>query len=324
MPRRQTVNRTGLERIEGVQPHAAWVGFVCLGCSAANFVPIGARLLDPEAAFDTANWQCTKCGYSHCKDTNLPFSNWPTAFTDHKSLRAERFWRGFFRIATEYPESYWKQCNTCGRILPFQAFSKHAGWGPLQRQMECRSCKGAINAMLNPRRTKQQLHEASARRRIAELLLQGENQTIAPDELFARFGGRCFKTKRALDIRDRKSWAIDHVLPSRYLYPLSVENAALLCAEANNAKRDGWPSQFYTNNELIELSRLTGADLTLLASREPIVNADIDVNGCVSRFLKVRERSDLPKRLAELKRLLSGYHLLSRLSAQNRRLLGLE
>ena len=61
-------------------------------------------------------------------------------------------------------EAYWKQCNTCGRILPGRAFSGHAGWGPLEKQMECRSCKAVINTNLNPKRTKEQLHESSARR----------------------------------------------------------------------------------------------------------------------------------------------------------------
>jgi len=324
MPRRKTKNRTGLQRIEGVPFHDAWIAFVCLKCSELNLINVGTQLLDPQTAFQTASWPCRKCGYKHCRSTDLPFPNWPREFTEHTSVRAERFWLGFFRIATEHPESYWKQCNTCGRILPFHAFSKHSGWGPLQRQMECRSCKGAINAVLNPRRTKQQLHEASVRRRIADMLLEGENRDISPEDLFVRFGGRCFKTKKPLNINDRKSWAIDHILPSKYLYPLTVENAALLSAEANNNKRDRWPSEFYTNNELIELSKITGADLTLLASRSPVVNPNIDVNACVSRFLKVRERSNLPKRLRELKELLEEYSLVGRLSPHNKRMLGFD
>jgi hypothetical protein len=322
MARRKTRNVTGLARLPGVSVHHAWVAFVCLKCSELNLIDVGTQLPESQTAFETARWPCRKCGYTHRKEADLPFTTWPREFTDHSSIRAQRFWLGFFRIATEHSESYWKQCNTCGRILPFSAFSKHAGWGPLERQMECRSCKGAINAELNPRRTRQQLHEASARRRVADLLLEGENQSISPEELFARFGGKCFKTKKPLSIKDRKSWAIDHILPSRYLYPLTRENAALLSAGANNNKRDRWPSEFYTNNELIELSRLTGADLSVLASRTPIVNPHIDVNACVSRFLKVRERSDLPKRLAELKKLLLEYDLVAKLSLANRRLLG--
>jgi len=61
----------------------------------------------------------------------------------------------------------------------------------------------------------------------------------------------------------------------------------------------------------------------LLASREPIVNRNIDVNACVTRFLKVRERSNLKKRLDDLRKLLSDYALLDQLSPQNKKMLGL-
>ena len=99
---------------------------------------------------------------------------------------------------------------------------------PLERQMECRACKAVINAKLNPKRTKRQLHEASVRRRVADLLLEGENETIDPKALFKRFGGKCFKSGKKLDIAKRRMWAIDHILPSKFLYPLTTANAALL------------------------------------------------------------------------------------------------
>ncbi len=278
--------------------------------------------MDPKSAYKTAEWKCDKCGYLHSKDSDLPFEHWSEDFTVAESIKAQRFWEAFFRIATEQPESYWKQCNTCGRILPFNAFSKHSGWGPLERQMECRSCKGAINAVLNPKRTKEQLLESSVRRRIADLLLEGVNEAIDIDDLFRRFGNRCFKTKHLLDIKKRDTWAIDHILPSKWLYPLTKENAALLSAEANNNKRDKWPSEFYTNNELIELARITGADLGLLSSRTPIINTDINVDKCVERYLHVREISHLPKRIGELKKILMDYSLIDKLSRRNKKLLG--
>jgi hypothetical protein len=279
--------------------------------------------MDPEVAFTSVEWACKNCGYVHGRNSDLPFPNWPREFTKHSTLKAERFWMGFFRIATEHTASYWKQCNTCGKILPFHAFSKHTGWGPLERQMECRSCKGAINAVLNPRRTKEQLHESSVRRRVADLLLKGENQPINHEELFQRFSGKCFKTGKPLDIKKRGTWTVDHILPSLYLYPLTVENAALLSKEANEAKKARWPSDFYTNNQLIDLSKLTGADLNLLASQAPIINRNIDVNACVSRFLKVREHSNLSKRLQELRKLIMDYSLLSQLSSDNKKILGI-
>lgn len=322
MARRKTVNQTGISRVEGIPYHDAWVGYQCVNCKETNVVHIGQDLLDPTEAYDTCAWECEFCEYLHSKESDLPFDNWEDEYNSSESITAERFWRGFFRTATEHPESYWKQCNVCSRIMPFQSFSKHTNWGPLERQMECRGCKGAINAVLNPKRTKQQLHESSVRRRIADLFLDGENEFIDIEALFKRFDGKCFKTKKPLDINDRSSWNIDHILPSKWLYPLKVENAALLSNEANAAKKAKWPSKFYTNNELIELAKITGGNLKLFTAENPIINREIDVNRGVERYLQVREKSDLPKRIKEIKKILLFYKLTENLSEGNKKLLG--
>lgn len=295
---------------------------MCIKCHHLNHVIIGQELITPAMAYETASWKCEKCRYIHSKDSPLPFKNWPAAHTVKQSLQARRFWLGFFRTCTEYPSSYWKQCNACERILPFAAFSRHKGWGALELQMECRGCKGAINAILNPLRTAQQLHESAVRRRVADLLLQGMNTPVDIDALFARFNSKCFKCEKRLDQKDRRTWEIDHILPSRYLFPLKRENAALLCLGCNNSKHGRWPSEFYTNNELIELSRITGADLSLLASATPVINREIDVNSGVARYLKVREHSNLAKRIKELKELLADYDLVEDLTPENRKILG--
>ena len=323
MARRETKNRTGINRIEGVSTNDAWIAYVCLDCLSLNTVNVGQRLLTPTEALEEAVWRCTQCGFVHSKEADIPFPNWDEEHRSSDSNPAESFWRGFFRNATEHPESYWKQCNVCNRILPFAEFSRHVGWRPLERQMECRACKGAINGVLNQKRTSQQLHESSVRRRVADLLLENEDQTLDLDDLFERFEGRCFKTKRPLDRMQRDSWAVDHILPSKWLYPLTVENAALLSREANENKRDKWPSEFYTNSELIELARITGADLSLLSRSSPIVNQAIDVNRGVERYLQVREQSDLAKRVREITKIIQFYGLEDQLSEENRRLLGL-
>lgn len=323
MARRKTKNITGLPRIEGIPYHDAWVSFICLSCNRLNNINVRDKLLDSHKTYENAEWECSNCGFIHNKNIDLPFKNWPEEFIHATSIKAQRFWQAFFRIATEHPESYWKQCNVCGRILPFAAFDKHTGWGPLQRQMECRSCKGAINAVLNPKRTKEQLHESSVRRRIADLFLEGENQTIDINDLFERFGHKCFKTKKRLDIKKRRTWAIDHILPSKWLYPLTRENAALLSRGANESKGEKWPSQFYTNNELIELAKISGADLGLISSKTPIMNDNVDVNKCVNRYLKVREKSNLKKRINELKKIIKNYGFVDKLTDGNKKILGL-
>ena len=326
MSRRKTKHKTGITRLEKILYHDVWVAFVCLKCRKLNTVIIGKELLSPEEAYKIARWKCKYCKYVHSSKSQLPFKEWPKEFTKAGSVHARRFWEAFFRISTEFREAYWKQCNVCGRILPFSAFSRHAGWGSLERQMECRSCKGAINAKLNPLRTKEQLYESSLNRRVADLLLEGENEKISFNffkKLFKKFDSKCFKTKKLLDIKDRKSWAVDHILPSKYLYPLTVKNAALLSREANNSKGKKWPSEFYTNSELVKLSKITGANLNLLSRKKPIINPHIDVDACITRFLRVREKSDLPKRLKELRKLLIAYDLIDKLSKKNKQILGL-
>jgi hypothetical protein len=123
---------------------------------------------------------------------------------------------------------------------------------------------------------------------------------------------------------ERDTWAIDHILPSKYLYPLRRENAALLSRSANDNKRDKWPSKYYTNNELIDLARITGANIDLISREQPIMNHNIDVNRGVERYLQVREQSDLPKRVKEIKKILQVYDLVGNLSDENKRFLGLE
>ena len=324
MTRRQAKNRTGIPRIEGIPYHDAWVAFVCIKCGTFSVFRFGRRIWTPEDAYEAAEWKCAKCGFVHSRESNLPFMSWPARLRTASRLATQRFWRAFFRSATEQKESYWKQCNTCGRILPFQAFSRHERWGPLERQMECRACKAVINSKLNPRRTADQLHEGGFRRRVADMLLKGQNERIGLKALFRRFDGKCFKTKMPLDIKQRRTWAVDHILPSKYLYPLTVKNAALLSHDANENKHDQWPSKFYKNNELIRLAQITGADLGLLSSAEPVINPNIDVNACVKRALVVREHSNLPKRIAALKRFFESYGLVDRLSQKNKNLLGLK
>ena len=96
----------------------------------------------------------------------------------------------------------------------------------------------------------------------------------------------------------------------------------MLSTEANSAKKAKWPSKFFTNNELIELARITGGNLKLFTAENPIINKSIDVNRGVERYLQVREKSDLPKRIKEIKKILLFYKLVDNLSDENKKLLG--
>lgn len=334
MKRREAINSTQIPRIEGARANDAWIMYVCIKCHQVNHESMGDRLLSEKEAFENASWECSRCGFVHSsksgfpmedmEQNQLPFASWGEGQGLPSEIYVERFWSAFFRSAVANKENYWKRCNACGRILPESLFARHTGWGPLEKQMECKSCKGAINALLNPLRTAQQLHESAARRRAAELLMSGQDERVDIDELFVRFDGKCFKTGVALDKNDRRSWSVDHILPSKWLYPLSVKNAALLSTKANGAKSDLWPSDFYNNQELIRLAQLTGANLGLISSKAPVLNSDIDVDASVTRLLSVRSETDLARRVDDIRKLLGDYGLIEQLSDSNKRLLGID
>ena len=327
MARRKAVNRTGISGYPGASERDVWVAFSCVKCGEMNYVNVGSKTLTLNEAMQE-EWACTKCNYVHSAYTDLPseWEHWDEELLNAESTSAQRFWKGFFTIATENLDSYWKQCRTCGRILPVRAFSKHKGFGVLEKQMECRSCKNAINAVGNPKRTSEQLREGAARRRLGDLLAALDHdaeQKLDVEDLFRRFEGRCFKTGVELDINQRETWHIDHILPSKYFYPLTKENAALLSKEANSNKRDRWPSEVYSPQELVRLSEITGANLELLSSPKPILNQEIDVNAAVDKWLEVRNCTDLNKRIRQLVKILVSNNLTEYLSEKNKKRLGI-
>lgn len=328
MARRKSVNKTGISHISGVPTKDIWISYTCLNCGQVNYENIGEHIMRPDDAFEKCSWKCSKCGFVHSKDSDLPdkFKNWAPKLRKNDPATCKNFWRAFYTLATANPEYYWKQCLTCGRVLPSTSFAKHAGWSEIEKQQECKACKAAINSLLNPERTKEQLHESAVRRRLGDLLQPSSSFKSFSDiqDLFQRFGSKCFKTGKPLDINKRDEWDIDHILPAAYFYPLTKENAALLSKGANGSKRAQWPSQVYTNQELVELARITGADLTLLSSPVPIYNTNVDPNMAVKRYLgNVRSQGALNKRVKDIKKILTEAKLIDKLSDENKMLLGL-
>ena len=66
--------------------------------------------------------------------------------------------------------------------------------------------------------------------------------------------------------------ALDHTMPLAYLYRLD-ETATCLCGSHNSQKSDHFPVDYYTEDELIELSKITGLSLNQLHSRS--VNQEV-------------------------------------------------
>ncbi len=76
---------------------------------------------------------------------------------------------------------------------------------------------------------------------------------ISVDEILTRINNNphCELTGLPLDVKDTKSWHLDHKLPVSRGGDNSLENLQILSARANQAKSD------LTNEEFIELCKLT-------------------------------------------------------------------
>ncbi|GBE21023.1 hypothetical protein BMS3Bbin01_00364 [bacterium BMS3Bbin01] len=146
-------------------------------------------------------------------------------------------------------------------------------------QLECRFCKKfEVNAAHNPQRSTAQMKEDAQRRRSFELLMEhlyeGSDQLRyrhqtggeLADDIYARFDGRCFKCETPLS--SPADMHLDHTRPLALLWPLD-ETATSLCGTCNSSKRDRPPIDFYSEDELRDLSDITGIPLDVLKDPSP-------------------------------------------------------
>lgn len=147
-------------------------------------------------------------------------------------------------------------------------------------QLECKACKKFfVNAPLNPQRNAQQFKEDGLRRRAIEVLVNNllernlihfefENRTKKEfsEYIWKKFNKRCFKCGPASSPISLNEMALDHTMPLAYLYRLD-ETATCLCSSHNSQKSDTFPVDYYTEDELIRLSTITGLSLDVLHSR---------------------------------------------------------
>jgi hypothetical protein len=173
-----------------------------------------------------------------------------------------------------------KKCSYCGRLLPLDpqrpgmlSFHKHNA-KRTGHQNECRACKKwRINDSFNPLRTVDQLNESSLITRERKMFLR-EPEILArlkertgaglKSQIWERFGRRCFncRTKLALNEVD-----LDHTRPLAYLWPID-EHATCLCSECNNHKKEKFPVDFYSDEQLASLSKICGLSVTILKKKE--------------------------------------------------------
>lgn len=150
-------------------------------------------------------------------------------------------------------------------------------------QLECKACKKFfVNAPLNPQRNPQQFKEDGLRRRAIEVLVNALLETNLihfeyekrtkkefSEHIWKKFNCRCFKCNKKIPLDEMH---LDHTMPLAYLYRLD-ESATCLCSQHNSQKSDHFPVEYYTHDELIRLSNITGLSMDVLKSRS--VNQEV-------------------------------------------------
>ena len=160
------------------------------------------------------------------------------------------------------------QTNTTNQI------QAHYGY-----QLECKACKKFfVNWPLNRLRNSTQHREDSLRRRAFEDLVgklcdkewifhtfRLEHKKEFDVYIFEKFDKKCFKCKKFLSSRNEMS--LDHTFPISMLWPLDIF-ATCLCESCNSSKGDKFPVDFYSEDELEALSKITNIKLSGLKSRQ--------------------------------------------------------
>jgi len=252
----------------------AFLGFQCLNYQCTTFISI------PEVDFSEGfSIVCPDCGYV-MEDGSA------TKFFDYELVERNPDTRGVARLIEtgtfevehkEYIEASlrYKYCLLCNTLKPLEAFGNHSA-RVTGRQGECTVCKNLYNAIKNQTRVPDQHREASQKRRLY-IDVAGASEKLDTKTIFSRFGGKCFKCGELLVDESGHpipgAHQLDHTLPAYYLWPMTTDNATLLCRKHNNEKSGSWPSAYYSRTELRALSAKTGIDYDVL-SGAPAINPD--------------------------------------------------
>lgn len=261
MPRRKAYTRV-IKKNEIREDHVKGMGDVvfkglqCLNSQCEEFIFIPRIEIG-----DIFEISCPSCGFSIRSGDETQFYEYELKDLRDESIIEE----GRFTILHDdyIDESQeYKYCIVCNTLKPVHLFDRHKA-RKSGRQGECKLCKKEYNAIKNQTRLEDQHREAAQKRRLYLDLSDG--QKINQNEIRKRFNNKCFKCGKNLRGLSAKEAPIDHTLPALFLWPLLTETATLLCQKHNSEKSGGWPSDFYTQNELKKLSVLTGISFDILA-----------------------------------------------------------
>ncbi|SNT73154.1 HNH endonuclease [Paracoccus seriniphilus] len=196
--------------------------------------------------------KCPACGYVHRTGDAQKFYDYELLHTTTNKKIED----GSFEILIDdyvAEAMQYKYCIICNALKPLEAFHKHASRRS-GRQGECRLCKTVYNGIKNQTRITDQHREAAQKRRLY-LDIAGPGK-IDSGQVRKRFDNKCFKC--GCDLSDPKEGHLDHTLPVSLLWPLTTDNATLLCGRHNGEKSGRWPSEYYSDAELKRLAISTG------------------------------------------------------------------
>ena len=264
------VNKEGQVRPGHVKDmgDVAFKGFQCLNSECTEFIFV--RTDEIGEAFEIT---CPRCGDVLCSGGESKFFDYELSRLRDNG-KDETIETGEFVILhDEYVAEAleYKYCLLCNALKSVDLFDVHRS-RKTGRQGECRLCKQLYNSIKNQTRLIDQHREAAQKRRLYVELSGGGR--IDSESVRKRFKHKCFKCGEDLIGEDAgPRGVLDHTLPARYLWPLSSENATLLCSRCNGNKAEKWPSEFYAPEELRRLSVLAGIGHELLAG-EPHYNPE--------------------------------------------------
>ena len=264
------VNKTNQIRASHVKGMGDVVikGFQCLNPECQNYIFVREDEIGEDFRIP-----CPACGYIHETGGETKFYDYSMDVNDEDGNPVSVATGSFTIYHEDYIEEAkkYKYCIICNTLKPLEFFANH-GARKSGRQGECTMCKNVYNSIKNGTRLTDQHREAAQKRRL--LLDIAGNPKIKSDEIEKRYGKRCFCCGKDLsNVPNNKEKPLDHTLPVYYLWPLSTENATLLCRDCNGEKSGTWPSKFekYNDAKLRQLAILTGFDYELLAG-EPQYN----------------------------------------------------
>lgn len=272
-------------------------GFQCLSPDCREFIFVRADEIGADFAI-----KCPTCDFEH-------ITGGETKFFDYRLIRTESgdvIEEGPFVILHDdyITEAHrFKYCLLCYSLKPVEFFDRHASRAS-GYQGECRLCKTIYNGIKNQSRITDQHREAAQRRRLYRQLAE-EGGRIDSRAIYDRFEGKCFNCNTELEYTEtgQKSFHLDHTLPASLLWPMTTENATLLCSTCNNQKHDQWPSSFYDNApKLRRLAVRTGYEYALLAG-PPRINEDAvaaiveDTDGFIEAWIHYPEDIKKVRRL---------------------------